>query len=101
MANLESSQRFWQKKATENPYWYVSSYGPYHNRNLAEFWASGSSIWQYIKTQLGYQPKPTDCVVEIGCGVGRLSRAMSKEVGQIEAFDISRQMLEIAGQADL
>jgi SAM-dependent methyltransferase len=101
MANLESSRRFWQKKATENPYWYVSSYAPYHNRNMAEFWASGMSIWQDIKAKIGYEPKTTDCVVEIGCGVGRLSRAMSKEVGHIEAIDFSLRMLEIARQSEL
>jgi len=101
MANLESSRKFWQKKATENPYWYVSSYGPYHNRNMIEFWASGVSIWKDIRVKIGYQPKPTDSVVEIGCGVGRLSRAMSGEVGRIDAFDISQQMLDIAQQAGL
>lgn len=101
MANLESIQQFWEQKARENPYWYVSSYGPYHQRNMAEFWASGLSIWQDIKTRIAYEPNKTDRVVEIGCGVGRLSRAISKEVGQIEAFDISRQMLEIAKQAEL
>jgi SAM-dependent methyltransferase len=101
MANLESSRKFWQKKATENPYWYVSSYGSYHNRNMIEFWASGVSIWKDIRVKIGYQPKPTDSVVEIGCGVGRLSRAMSGEVGRIDAFDISQQMLDIAKQAGL
>jgi len=101
MANLESSRKFWQKKATENPYWYVSSYGSYHNRNMIEFWASGVSIWKDIIVKIGYQPKPTDSVVEIGCGVGRLSRAMSSEVGRIDAFDISQEMLDIAQQAGL
>jgi ubiquinone/menaquinone biosynthesis C-methylase UbiE len=66
---------------------------------MIEFWASGVSIWKDIIVKIGYQPKPTDSVVEIGCGVGRLSRAMSSEVGRIDAFDISQQMLDIAQQA--
>jgi SAM-dependent methyltransferase len=101
MANLESSRKFWQTKAGENPYWYVSSYGPYHNRNMDEFWASGVSIWNDIKARIGYRPKPTDSIVEIGCGVGRLTRAISNEVGRIQAFDISSKMLEVARQAGL
>jgi SAM-dependent methyltransferase len=101
MANLESSRKFWQKKATENPYWYVSSYGSFHDRDMIEFWASGVSIWKDIRVTIGYQPKLTDSVVEIGCGVGRLSRAMSSEVGRIDALDISQQMLDIAKQAEL
>jgi ubiquinone/menaquinone biosynthesis C-methylase UbiE len=68
---------------------------------MIEFWASGVSIWKDIRVKIGYQPKPTDSVVEIGCGVGRLSRAMSSEVGRIDAFDISQQMLDIAQQAGL
>ena len=68
---------------------------------MIEFWASGVSIWKDIKIKIGYQPKLTDSVVEIGCGVGRLSRAMSSEVGRIDAFDISQQMLDIAQQAGL
>jgi predicted TPR repeat methyltransferase len=68
---------------------------------MIEFWASCVSIWKEIKVKIGYQSKPTDSIVEIGCGVGRLSRAMSSEVGRIEAFDISQQMLDIAEQAGL
>jgi SAM-dependent methyltransferase len=101
MANLESSRKFWQKKAAENPYWYVSSYGSYHERDMAEFWASGASIWLDIKARIGYKPKRSDLVVEIGCGVGRLSRVISSEVGRLEAFDISQQMIEIARQGEL
>jgi 2-polyprenyl-3-methyl-5-hydroxy-6-metoxy-1,4-benzoquinol methylase len=101
MATLESSRKFWQKRAKENPYWFISSYGSYHNRNMSEFWASGEQIWNDIKKKTGYTPTATDVVVEIGCGVGRLSRVISKEVAQIEAFDISEQMLELARQGDL
>jgi SAM-dependent methyltransferase len=101
VATLESSRTFWETKAAENPYWYVSSFGPYENRNLHEFWASGFGIWQHIKSATGYTPRPTDSVVEIGCGVGRLTRAISRDVGQIEAFDISQQMLELANQHEL
>jgi ubiquinone/menaquinone biosynthesis C-methylase UbiE len=62
---------------------------------------TGVSIWKDIRVRIGYQPKSTDSIVEIGCGVGRLSRAMSSEVGRIEAFDISQRMLDIAQQAGL
>jgi len=88
---------FWDTKAKENPYWYVSSYCDYDSqRDLADFWASGHQIWADLKRQLHYSPKPTDIVVEIGCGVGRLTRAIAPEVGQVEAFDISEEMLRIA-----
>ena len=61
----------------------VSSAGPYEGRNLAEFWASGPKIWNDLKSASGYVPKSTDTVVEIGCGVGRLTRAIASEVGEV------------------
>ena len=73
----------------------VSSAGPYEGRNLAEFWASGPKIWNDLKSASGYVPKSTDTVVEIGCGVGRLTRAIASEVGKVFAFDPS-EMLAIA-----
>lgn len=93
---LEANRRFWDAKTKENPYWYVSSYGPYKERDLDGFWASGLKIWRDLKTTLGYRPKPTDVVVEIGCGVGRLTRAIAPEVGHVHALDISEQMLTMA-----
>jgi SAM-dependent methyltransferase len=88
---------FWDKKAKENPYWYVSSYCDYDSqRNMADFWASGLQIWADLERELNYSPKPTDIVVEIGCGVGRLTRAIAPDVGHVEAFDISEEMLRIA-----
>lgn len=98
-STLETSQQFWNEKARENPYWYVSSYGPYEGRNLDDFWRSGLTIWDSIKRATGFHPCGT--VIEIGCGVGRITRAISKEVGHVIAFDLSREMLEIAKQQSL
>lgn len=91
--NLEANRRFWDEKAQENAYWYVSSYGPYEERDLTDFWNSGSLIWRDLKSAVDYRPQPTDAVVEIGCGVGRLTRAMAPEVGRIDALDLSAEML--------
>jgi hypothetical protein len=47
--DLEANRRFWDAKAQENAYWYVSSYGPYEERNLEDFWKSGPLIWRDLK----------------------------------------------------
>jgi ubiquinone/menaquinone biosynthesis C-methylase UbiE len=91
------SRTLWEKKQKQNAYWYVSSYGPYDaDRNLEEFWASGTRIWGDLKGAIGYRPCNTDRVVDIGCGVGRLTRAIAKDVISIDAFDISDEMLSLA-----
>jgi 2-polyprenyl-3-methyl-5-hydroxy-6-metoxy-1,4-benzoquinol methylase len=93
----ERIRSFWDEKAKEDPFWYVSSYGKYGGgRDLDDFWSSGRRIWHDLKTTLAYYPKPTDKVVEIGCGVGRLTRAIAAEVLRVQAVDISSEMLNIA-----
>ncbi|MGB6877312.1 MAG: class I SAM-dependent methyltransferase [Candidatus Acidiferrales bacterium] len=95
-SGLASSHHFWNQKAKENPYWYVSSYGPYKDRNLDEFWASGEEIWRELKEATCYRPSHSDVVVEIGCGVGRITRAIAKDASAVEAYDISEKMVELA-----
>jgi SAM-dependent methyltransferase len=102
MASEQTIRSFWNRAAAENPYWYVSSYGPYDaSRNIDEFWASGNTVWSDIKRVTGYKPEPVDTTLEIGCGVGRLTRVIAPEVGRVIAFDISEKMLAIAQQAGL
>lgn len=96
MANLRSSAAFWDAKAKENAHWYISSFGPYAGRREEEFWRSGQLIWRDLKARIGYAPRPEDVVVEIGCGIGRLTRAIAPEVGVVHAFDISAEMLRRA-----
>jgi ubiquinone/menaquinone biosynthesis C-methylase UbiE len=93
---LGASRQFWNEKARENPYWYVSSFGSYEHRNLGEFWQSGVNIWSDLKRALEYRPRPSDVVAEIGCGVGRLTRAIAPEVAHVHALDISAEMLAAA-----
>lgn len=102
MPSADSIKSFWDQAAEADPYWYVSSYGQYGaSRNLDEFWASGRSIWSDIKNATGYKPRPGDSVAEIGCGVGRLTRAIAPEVGRVISLDVSEKMLSIARQANL
>jgi SAM-dependent methyltransferase len=94
--SLDNSRAFWDAKASENPYWYVSSYGPYADRNLNEFWEAGHRIWRDLHRTIGYVPASSNVVVEVGCGVGRLTRAIASDVGHVHAFDISEGMLAVA-----
>jgi SAM-dependent methyltransferase len=100
-STIQSSRDFWNEKARENALWYVSSYGPYEGRDEADFWRSGFTIWNDLKKRTGYTPQPDHVVVEIGCGVGRLSRAISAEVGTLRGSDISSEMVNRANQLGL
>jgi SAM-dependent methyltransferase len=102
MTHLDSIRDFWNAKAHEDPYWFVSTYGKYgEGRDLESFWTSGSHIWTELKRATGYVPQLSHRVVEIGCGVGRLTRAIAPEVGHVDALDVSEEMLAIAKTASL
>jgi SAM-dependent methyltransferase len=102
MPTKETIKSFWNQAADENPQWYISSYGSYDaDRNPDEFWASGRAIWTDIKRVSGYLPSPGHQVVEIGCGIGRVTRAIAPEVGGVIALDISEKMLAMARKANL
>ena len=45
---------------------------------------------------LGAELRPTDHVVEIGCGLGRMTRALAARAGGVTAIDVSPEMLERA-----
>lgn len=95
---LAASRTFWDAKAREQPYWYVSSFTDYGRPDLEEFWRSGRDIWDQLKARAGYVPSPGHAVLEIGCGVGRLSAAIAPEVGTLVSVDLSPRMLALARQ---
>ena len=45
---------------------------------------------------LGLELRPNDELVEIGCGIGRLTRALAARCGSVRALDVSPRMLELA-----
>ena len=99
MSGLETSRQFWDEKARENPYWYVSSAGPStEGRNLAEFWASGPKIWNDLKSATGYQSRG-----HVDHGRGNRLRRRAPELARSRPrwagyshFDLSAEMLESA-----
>jgi SAM-dependent methyltransferase len=93
VATIESSRAFWEQKAKENPAWYISSFRDYHSDDLSSFWASGEQIWRDLQQRAGASPSNAATVVDIGCGIGRLARAIAPQVARVHCFDISREML--------
>ena len=46
--------------------------------------------------ELGVAIRPTDGVVEVGCGLGRITRALARRCREVRALDVSARMLELA-----
>jgi SAM-dependent methyltransferase len=87
---------FWDARAEEDPFYFVDNRLVYRNPDLERFWAEGEEDLDRLLNALGESIDPEYEVVEIGCGVGRLTRFISVRAASVRALDVSAKMLELA-----
>jgi SAM-dependent methyltransferase len=92
----ERMRRFWDERAREQPWFYVDNRIAYDAPDLERFWDEGSVDLDTLLGMAGVTIAPGDVLVDIGCGVGRLTRVMAARAGHVYALDISEGMLELA-----
>ena len=89
----------WDQRARENARFYVNT--ARKDWTDDEFFASGrSTVAEQILNDMtnicgGKDPRKM-AVLEIGCGVGRVSRALAEVFGQVYAVDVSGEMVRQA-----
>jgi SAM-dependent methyltransferase len=84
---------FWDARAREDAYFFVDDRRAYRDSELAAFWAAGERDLDRLLDALELQIAPDDTVVEIGCGVGRLTRVIAARARYVHALDISSEMI--------
>lgn len=89
-------REFWDRRARENPWFFITNTLDYSDPDLERFWASGEEDLDMLLGKLGATLGPSDHVVEIGCGAGRMTRAIARRVAEVTAVDVSPRMLELA-----
>jgi SAM-dependent methyltransferase len=87
------AERFWDERARENALFFVDNTIDYRRPDAERFWAGGEEAVSAILDELGLAIRPTEKIVEIGCGVGRLTRALARCAAQVTAVDVSAEML--------
>lgn len=92
-------ERFWDEKAREDAAYFVDNLLEYRESDMEEFWARGEAAVDRILGELGVAVAPDDRVVEVGCGIGRLTRVLAARAEHVWAFDISSEMLQRARAA--
>lgn len=99
---LEKMKRDWDERARENAKYYVATTKP--DWTDEEFYASGEqTVREEILNDMenicqGRDPKRMR-VIEIGCGAGRVTRALAKVFGEVHAVDVSGEMVARAKRA--
>jgi SAM-dependent methyltransferase len=89
-------RKFWDRRARENPWFFIANTLDYSNPDLERFWTSGGEDLDALLATLQATLGPADHVVEIGCGAGRMTRAIAGRVANVTAVDVSPRMLELA-----
>ncbi len=85
---------FWNDRAREDAFFFVDDRLDYGSPDLERFWAGGPEAVDLVLGQLGDPPiAPTDTVLDLGCGIGRLTRALAARAGQVIGLDVSAEML--------
>ena len=93
-------QRFWDAAAQENAAFYVESRLDYRAPDMEAFWAIGEEVVDGYADVVGAQVGPDDTVVDIGCGLGRITRALARRARHVIAVDVSERMLDLARDAN-
>ncbi len=99
---LEKMQREWDERARENARFYVNT--ERQDWTDTEFFESGErTVSEEILTDMinicqGKDPKRMR-VLEIGCGAGRVTRALAQIFGEVYGVDISGEMVRQARAA--
>jgi SAM-dependent methyltransferase len=103
MALRISADEDWKRLGQVDPYFGVLSNDKYRSANIdceakLEFFASGVShvdkVLAVLKTSYGFVPNGT--ALDFGCGVGRITRALSPHFEKVVGLDIAPGMLEEA-----
>ncbi|MEO2048281.1 MAG: class I SAM-dependent methyltransferase [Pirellulales bacterium] len=94
----------WEKLGATDPYWAVLSNPKMKNDkwNRTEFFQRGEMEVVNLMTKfeaLGIDVE-LGSVLDFGCGVGRVSRALSERFRKVIAIDVSRSMLQEAQNAN-
>src|SRR5215213_9534044 len=86
-------RRFWDRRAREDAFHFVDSRLPYRRPDPDRFWGEGEKDLVALLEYAGATVEPGSRVLEIGCGIGRLTRGLAALAGEVVALDVSAEML--------
>jgi SAM-dependent methyltransferase len=92
------SERYWDERARENALFFVDNEIGYDDPDTDAFWRRGEEVVDLMLGMVELEPRQDEVVLDIGCGVGRLTRSLAKRVRHVYGLDVSQEMLRLAEQ---
>lgn len=97
MERADKMQEQWDKRAEINAFHYIVANRK--NWDIQDFFESGA---EFVRKEIvpfieRYIKRPEDkAVLDLGCGVGRITRALSSRFKHVIGLDVSEKMIDIA-----
>lgn len=89
----DAMRDFWNARAREDARYFVDNRRAYRSGGDGAFWSEAEELLDYFLGGLGVTLHPGDDVLEIGCGVGRMTRVLAARSHGVIALDVSDEML--------
>jgi SAM-dependent methyltransferase len=86
----------WNYRAWRNARFYIADYRASWKGREEEFFLSGGYDTDEFLRDAGWSGTENSTLLEIGCGIGRMTRHLSARFGQVTAIDVSRAMIREA-----
>ncbi len=83
---------FWNARAREDAFYFVDTRQRYKAPDADHFW-DAAPLLDYMLDGLGVDIAPGDTVLEVGCGLGRMTRVLAGKASEVVAVDVSDEML--------
>jgi SAM-dependent methyltransferase len=98
VSGVEASdmRQFWDERAREDALFFVDDRRVYGDPDPGDFWAQGERDLERLLEAAQVGITASDAVLDIGCGVGRLTRAIAHRAKRVYAIDVSPRMIERA-----
>lgn len=96
MPTMQDEMRgFWNARAREDAFYFVDSRLRYKAPDVERFW-DAEQLVDSLLDGLAVEIRDTDTVLDIGCGLGRITRVLATRADRVIALDVSDEMLAAA-----
>jgi SAM-dependent methyltransferase len=86
---------FWDSRAKDNAPFYIATWRGYKQEGTKDFFIGREQVKEFAESA-GYQPTGQDRMLEIGCGIGRMTHGFAELFGTVDAIDVSPEMISQA-----